>query len=69
MYRNGAFAALPWREVAVGEFVKIVNNDSFPADLLLIASSDSSGLGYIETASLDGFDRIPLILIRQRNES
>ncbi len=33
---------------------KISNNEYFPCDLLLLGSSDSKGVAYIETKNLDG---------------
>ena len=43
-----------WRDVKVGDFVKILQNEAFPADFLVLASDNRAGRCYIETASLDG---------------
>ncbi|XP_037069797.1 probable phospholipid-transporting ATPase IA isoform X3 [Pollicipes pollicipes] len=43
-----------WAEVGVGDFCKIRSDHYFPADLMLLSSSEPQGLCYIETANLDG---------------
>lgn len=43
-----------WMDVIVGDIVKVVNNSFFPADLAVLASSEPQGMGFIETANLDG---------------
>jgi P-type E1-E2 ATPase len=42
------------REIRVGQFVKVYNDENFPCDLLLINSSLPKGICYIETKGLDG---------------
>lgn len=44
----------PWSEIRVGDIVKIQQDEYFPADLILISSSDTNGICYIETKNIDG---------------
>lgn len=48
------FVLKKWIHVKVGDIVKVTNEESFPADLVLLSSSEPEGLCYIETANLDG---------------
>lgn len=43
-----------WQDVKVGDLVKCISESFFPSDILLISSSEESGMCYIETANLDG---------------
>ncbi|KAL0115360.1 hypothetical protein PUN28_010712 [Cardiocondyla obscurior] len=52
--RDGRWQWVQWRAVAVGDVVKVHNNTFFPADLILLSSSEPQGMSFIETANLDG---------------
>jgi phospholipid-translocating ATPase len=43
-----------WEDVRVGDFVKLVDNESFPADILICATSEDENMCYVETKNLDG---------------
>ena len=43
-----------WKNVQVGDFVRIYNDESVPADIVVLATSDPDGACYIETKGLDG---------------
>ncbi|KAI9198313.1 hypothetical protein LWI28_013685 [Acer negundo] len=51
---NGIFEDKLWKELCVGDVVKVSKNEYFPSDLLLISSSYDDGLCYVETMNLDG---------------
>ncbi|ORY23821.1 putative phospholipid-translocating ATPase [Naematelia encephala] len=43
-----------WEDVKVGDFVKIYENEQFPADVVIFATSEEEDVAYIETKNLDG---------------
>ncbi|CAH0560353.1 unnamed protein product [Brassicogethes aeneus] len=43
-----------WKDVRVGDIIHLSNNEVVPADILLLKSSDPSGVCYIDTGHLDG---------------
>ncbi|XP_014209403.1 probable phospholipid-transporting ATPase VA isoform X2 [Copidosoma floridanum] len=43
-----------WKDVKVGDFIHLSNNEPLPADLLLLRSSDPHGFAFIDTCNLDG---------------
>jgi phospholipid-transporting ATPase len=55
VYDNGKFVTMRWKDVRVGQILKVVKNQFFPADLVLLSSSDyRKGICFIETKNLDG---------------
>ena len=51
---SGEFIECQWRDVQVGDFIRIQENQFFPADMLLISSTEPEGMAYVETKNLDG---------------
>lgn len=49
------FKEAQWHDLRVGDFIKIANHETVPADLLVLATvSQTPGVCYVETKSLDG---------------
>ncbi|XP_023774990.1 phospholipid-transporting ATPase IB isoform X1 [Cyanistes caeruleus] len=52
--RSGMWQNIMWKEVAVGDIVKVTNGQHLPADMIIISTSEPQAMCYIETANLDG---------------
>ena len=54
-YSRGAFARVQFKDLHIGDVVRVENNQRIPADLLLIDSSDRLKFeAFVETKNLDG---------------
>uniref|UniRef100_A0AAR2KWY8 Phospholipid-transporting ATPase n=1 Tax=Pygocentrus nattereri TaxID=42514 RepID=A0AAR2KWY8_PYGNA len=49
-----SFVERRWKDVRVGDFVRVLSNEIIPADILLLHTSDPNGVCHMETANLDG---------------
>ncbi len=43
-----------WEDVRVGDVVKLFNEESFPADILICSTSEDENVCFVETKNLDG---------------
>jgi phospholipid-translocating ATPase len=43
-----------WEDLHVGDFVKIFDHESIPADILICATSEDENVAFVETKNLDG---------------
>eukprot|EP00347_Sterkiella_histriomuscorum_P000659 403374990 len=48
------FEQKKWEDISPGQIIKIQKEDLIPADTLLLYSSSSSGIAYVDTLNLDG---------------
>ncbi|KTG05541.1 hypothetical protein cypCar_00017003, partial [Cyprinus carpio] len=52
--RNEAWQTIIWKQVAVGDMVKVTNGQHLPADMVIVSSSEPQAMCYTETSNLDG---------------
>lgn len=51
---NARFKKDAWKNLAVGDFVRLYGDDELPADIVILSTSDPDGACYVETKNLDG---------------
>ncbi|PRP88866.1 hypothetical protein PROFUN_00334 [Planoprotostelium fungivorum] len=52
--RGRKWTQVTWAEVQVGDIIKVQGDEALPVDMLLLSTSLSNGMCYIQTANLDG---------------
>ncbi|KAE8722027.1 putative phospholipid-transporting ATPase 8 [Hibiscus syriacus] len=55
-----SFKPNKWKDLRVGELVKVCKDEYFPADILLLSSNYEDGVSYVETMNLDGETNLKL---------
>lgn len=46
-YEDGGWKKFEWKNIYVGDLMKVSKDEFFPADLILIGSSNEDGVAYI----------------------
>lgn len=67
--QSGRFQPKRWKKIQAGEVVKIFANETIPCDIVLLGTSDPSGIAYILTMNLDGESNLKTRYARQETAS
>ena len=51
---SDSYQKLRWQDIHVGDIVHLSNNETVPADILLLKSSEPDGCAWIDSCDLDG---------------
>ena len=52
--RGFQWTHVQWRDIRVGDVVRMIRDEDVPADMLLLHADGEGGLAYVETMALDG---------------
>ncbi|KAG7032916.1 Phospholipid-transporting ATPase 1 [Cucurbita argyrosperma subsp. argyrosperma] len=66
---DGQFHDKKWKDIRVGEIIKIGANGTIPCDMVLLSTSDSTGVAYVQTLNLDGESNLKTRYAKQETMS
>ncbi|XP_072995802.1 phospholipid-transporting ATPase 1-like isoform X1 [Typha latifolia] len=67
--QSGEFRTKKWKSICAGEVVKIHSDEMIPCDIVLLGTSDTNGIAYIQTMNLDGESNLKTRYARQETTS
>eukprot|EP01018_Ginkgo_biloba_P013761 Gb_34057 [translate_table: standard] len=67
--QDGSFQLKKWKNIRVGEILKIQANDTLPCDIVLLGTSDPTGVAYVQTINLDGESNLKTRYAKQETSS
>ena len=53
-FKKKNFVKKKWKDVLIGDIIKVKEDEYFPADVIVLTTSEESNCCYIETKSIDG---------------
>ena len=53
-FKKRNFVKKKWKDILIGDIIKVKEDEYFPADCVVLATSEDSNCCYIETKSIDG---------------
>ncbi|KAK4483583.1 hypothetical protein RD792_010782 [Penstemon davidsonii] len=65
---NEQFQQKKWKDICVGEIIKVFGNETLPCDMVLLSTSDSTGVAYVQTTNLDGESNLKTRYAKQETQ-
>ncbi|KAK1664309.1 hypothetical protein QYE76_052468 [Lolium multiflorum] len=62
------FAPRKWKHLRVGDVVRVESSETLPADMVLLATSDATGVAHVQTVNLDGETNLKTRYARQETQ-
>ncbi|KAL2319987.1 hypothetical protein Fmac_028956 [Flemingia macrophylla] len=69
LLQSAQFRPKRWKNIQAGDVVKIFADEMIPADIVLLGTSDPSGIAYIQTMNLDGESNLKTRYAKQETTS
>ncbi|KAL8555179.1 hypothetical protein ACS0TY_003115 [Phlomoides rotata] len=65
---NDKFEQKKWKDVCVGEIIKVSGNETLPCDMVLLSTSDPTGVVFVQTTNLDGESNLKTRYAKQETQ-
>ncbi|KAG8391056.1 hypothetical protein BUALT_Bualt01G0148200 [Buddleja alternifolia] len=65
---NEQFQQIRWKDIRVGEIIKVSSNETLPCDMVLLCTSDTTGIAYVQTTNLDGESNLKTRYAKQETQ-
>ncbi|PIN06548.1 P-type ATPase [Handroanthus impetiginosus] len=65
---NEQFRQIRWKDIRVGEIIKVSLNETLPCDMVLLSTSDTTGVAYVQTTNLDGESNLKTRYAKQETQ-
>ncbi|CAA0831460.1 Phospholipid-transporting ATPase 1 [Striga hermonthica] len=65
---DNTFQQKRWKEIRVGEIIKVSGNETLPCDMVLLSTSDPTGVAYVQTTNLDGESNLKTRYAKQESQ-
>ncbi|KAG8363760.1 hypothetical protein BUALT_Bualt19G0055900 [Buddleja alternifolia] len=62
------FQQKKWKHICVGEIIKVSGNETLPCDMVLLCTSDNTGVAYVQTTNLDGESNLKTRYAKQETQ-
>ncbi|XP_057768948.1 LOW QUALITY PROTEIN: phospholipid-transporting ATPase 1-like [Salvia miltiorrhiza] len=62
------FQQVRWKDIRVGEIIRVCADETLPCDMVLLSTSDSTGVAYVQTTNLDGESNLKTRYAKQETQ-